>query len=500
MLEFAAAMRQAGIEPPPDIIADGVLHRFHVAGDKSGSINGWYVLYPDSPPAGAFGTWRDGVTHKWGGKNCQTMTPEEDVAYRKRIEAAKYQRKRALEQKRSEARKDAASIWVASRPAPDNYPYLQDKGVKAHGTRVDADGMLLIPMRDTSGTLHSLQRIIADGSVKRYLPGGRTQGCYYGLGRPDGVIIIAEGFATAATIHEATGHAVAAAFSAGNLEYVAKALHAKYPSMSLVIAADNDRNTKGNPGVAHGKKAAEAVGAAVVWPEFADREPGSDFNDLAALRGMDAVRKVFASAEPNSAPQETLSGLFSYVEHRTTSRGRLVLHFRHIDSHEMASMFFNVDIGSYPAGLRGQFNVKPGQQLRAFLVPLVGEPDRWCRTHRQLSHLDRYLFEATAEKKCGSWRLYPGSVNPIEHGAQKAHKKRTESLGTKSLGTKSLGTTSISNALNEEEISESHVRVNGAPDPCQKKCLNTLPPWVNSSSSRDIVDSEEESPRWMVEI
>ncbi len=76
-------------------------------------------------------------------------------------------------------------------------------------------------MRDTDGKTWSMQTIAPDGA-KRFTPGGRVRGCYYSIGKPAGVLVVAEGFATGASIHEATGCAVAVAFNAGNLKAVAE--------------------------------------------------------------------------------------------------------------------------------------------------------------------------------------------------------------------------------------------------------------------------------------
>lgn len=78
-----------------------------------------------------------------------------------------------------------------------------------------------------SRVLHTLQFILPDGS-KRFLSGGRISGCYYAMGRPAGVLLLCEGYATGATLHQATGHAVAVAFNCGNLPVVARALRAKF--------------------------------------------------------------------------------------------------------------------------------------------------------------------------------------------------------------------------------------------------------------------------------
>ena len=95
-------------------------------------------------------------------------------------------------------------------------PYLIHKGIKAHGARLH-NGRLLIPLRDSNGVLHSLQYIIdAEGKNKRFLTGGQKSGNYFSIGNPAETLCIAEGFATGASLHEATAYAVAVAFDSGN--------------------------------------------------------------------------------------------------------------------------------------------------------------------------------------------------------------------------------------------------------------------------------------------
>ena len=157
-------------------------------------------------------------------------------------------------------------------------------------------------MRDTAGKLHSLQAITPDGE-KRFHPGGRVKGCYHAIGRPAGRIIVCEGYATGASLYEATGDAVAVAFNAGNLEAVALALHAKHPGLQIIMAADDDHLTDGNPGLGKATAVARAVGGAVAAPSFpaGRRDKDTDFNDLAALAGLDAVKACMHAAIESGA-------------------------------------------------------------------------------------------------------------------------------------------------------------------------------------------------------
>ena len=141
--------------------------------------------------------------------------------------------------------------------------------------------------------------------IKRPLTGGEKQGCHYRIDKADsaaheGILIVCEGFATGASIHEATGQPVAVAFDSGNLEPVAKSLRKLYPDAALIVAADDDHQTEGNPGRKAANGVAKAVGGVVVVPMFpADRpDKATDFNDLHQLAGggLDAVKVCFACA------------------------------------------------------------------------------------------------------------------------------------------------------------------------------------------------------------
>ena len=297
---FQQAIAAAGLTPPDDVIGDGKIHRFSTNG-KPRDESGWYALHLDGVAAGSFGDWRTGLSQDWCSKSPDTMTRSEQQAHRDRIKAMQAARDAEQAQRHRQASEAAASRWNKATPATE-HPYLTTKGIKPNGIRTEG-GNLLVPMRDTSGKLHSLQVIDAQGD-KRFLLGGRVSGCYFGMGKPDGVLVVAEGFATGASIHESTGHAVAVAFNAGNLKAVAVALRAKHPAMKLIVAADDDHLTAGNPGLTKATEAAQAVGGWLAAPDFgADRpDKATDFNDLRQLRGTDLVAELVASAVQPAQP------------------------------------------------------------------------------------------------------------------------------------------------------------------------------------------------------
>lgn len=312
--QFCDAIRVAGLTPPETIEADGKLRRFASNG-KRGDDAGWYLLHGDGIPAGSFGDWRTGIAETWRADIGRTLTPAEEAAHRARVETMRREREVEQARRRAESMAKANMIWSTATPAYDDHPYLAHKRIKAHGAKLHR-GALVIPMR-ADGVLHSLQLIGADGG-KRFLSGGRVAGCYFSIGNTQGAatLCIAEGFATGATIHEATGYPVAVAFNAGNLLSVAKAMREKFPDLSLILCADDDCATLGNPGLAKATEAAQSIGGKLATPNFgADRPDGAtDFNDMAAICSAEAVESAIASAV---VPGKSMSQL---VEESSTAQ------------------------------------------------------------------------------------------------------------------------------------------------------------------------------------
>ncbi len=302
--EFRLAMLQVGVFPPDVIIPDGAIHRFSTNG-KPSDRGGWYVLFDDGLPAGCFGDWRTNLHVSWCSREAVTMTHAEREKHHQRIQDIRAKRAAEISAAQEYAATYAEELWMGARPSLFS-PYLSAKGVQPHGTRVNLAGTLLVPMRDTTGRLWNIERIgPEDFSSKRGLPGGRRTGCYFSIGHPSGVLVVCEGFATGASIHECTGYAVAVAFNAGNLLPVAEALSKKYPGVLIVLAADDDRRTPGNPGMTKATAAALAVGGLVAAPTFNGSDlvtNPTDFNDMHRLMGSQAVRAVFDRALSINTP------------------------------------------------------------------------------------------------------------------------------------------------------------------------------------------------------
>lgn len=265
-------------------IADGRIHRFHVPGDKPGTLNGAYQLFPDGIASGWFGTWKDG-------SNWQTWSSRKPADYleaqliRQRIEQAQRRREAEQHQNQQAAADYANRLWCDACRADPEHSYLVAKGCRPHGLRQLGE-VLLVPLY-YAGQLVNLQRIHPDGA-KRFLRGGMVKGCCSTLGAivSGQPLYTCEGWATGATIHEEIGHPVACAMNAGNLLSVALQLRRRYPKAVLIVAGDDDRMTEGNPGRSCATKVADELGCGLIFPPWSGAEPLrlSDFNDLRQWR------------------------------------------------------------------------------------------------------------------------------------------------------------------------------------------------------------------------
>lgn len=266
---FLDFMCAAGLSPVKEFPAtDGRIHRYRVEGDKAGSRNGWYSLHLLPIPHGAVGSWRTGETHSWRDQAARPINWNERQELHRQTKRIQNQRYQEQLEVWKEGRAKAEKMLGLSGPAAADHPYLVKKRVKAWGIR-QLRQQLIIPVRDRDGQLHSLQFIGPDGS-KKFLTGGRVSGNYYAIGRPSETVCICEGYATAASVYEATGHATAVAFNAGNLVFVARKLRIKFPRVKIVVIADDDHETPGNPGLTQAFSAAGCVDGWVARPDFSE--------------------------------------------------------------------------------------------------------------------------------------------------------------------------------------------------------------------------------------
>ncbi|GAN31447.1 zincin-like metallopeptidase domain-containing protein [Legionella pneumophila] len=308
--EFKEALLDLGAIVSGDHpIMDGQPHRIAMEGDKPGEKAGFYVAHADGIPAGYIKNNRTGAELHWKSKG-YILTAEQKSALKAQALEHQQIRQRELEAKQHHTALRLQQKLSQMTEVKDPTPYMSTKGIQVHsGAYTDNENKrTCIPAMDAEGTIWSIQYIAEDGT-KRFAKDSKKEGCFHVLGGFEKLakapaIVIAEGYATAASIKEATElPAVVSAFDAGNLKAVAKALREKYPDTPIIIAADDDKHleiTQGtNPGKEKAMDAARAVNGIMILPTFAPDEQSehpkrfSDFNDVAhqSCLGIEGVRR-----------------------------------------------------------------------------------------------------------------------------------------------------------------------------------------------------------------
>lgn len=293
--EFAQALKAVGLDlGGQQPIMDGKIHRASLLDGAAEKLDGAYVGYLDGIPAGFIQNHKTGEKVNWKATG-HVLSDEQKAALR--VEGEKRRAQQELERRaqQGKASKRAYAKFINAKEASPEQAYLAKKGVPAIGVREDNHGDLLVPGYDTEGHIHTLQTISLEG--KQFEAGSRKQGTFFPID-PEGklgeeVILIAEGYATAASVHLATGKPVVAAFDAGNLEPVAMALSEKYPTVPIILLADNDYSLSTNVGVEKAMLAAKAVQGRVIVPTFSEQEKirgMTDFNDIHVSKGLIHLR------------------------------------------------------------------------------------------------------------------------------------------------------------------------------------------------------------------
>lgn len=294
------AFNMAGLQYPGDP-EPGKLSRFSTRPGRKDDRSGWLRVFPDAQGA-VFGCWREGSMFTWQcrGENAPQLTRAEREDIRAKAEQARREAEAERDRDYQAAAIVARAEWDKAKPAKPGFPYLAEKRIKPHDARLSDDGRLMVPVRGPDGEIQSLQ-FIASNRDKRFMPGGKMAGgwCLLGTVSAGVPVLLAEGFATAATLHETTGHPVICCFTAGNLGTVAAMMQTRYPDNPRLVCGDDDRATDGNPGRTKATAAAQATGASLVFPRF-QGAAGSDFNDMAndmaTEAGQDAVRHAIETA------------------------------------------------------------------------------------------------------------------------------------------------------------------------------------------------------------
>ena len=262
-------MRDNGITPPDVIILDGVLHRFK---DDSGKLNCWYTAHVDGRAAGTVGNWKTGLKVNWKAEgNYPRLTDSQRLDFQIEKHRQELIRKQEEKARHQEAAAKASYIWNRATTAT-TYPYLTKKGIQAHCARLYKE-TLIIPVWNKN-VLVSLQFIDKSGN-KKMLSGGKLKGssCNIGTYQSGNPVLIAEGFATGASLFESTSYLTVIAFSAGNLKQVAVDTRSIYSTDEIIVCGDNDVSGVGQIAA---REAALAIGGKYIIPELV----GCDFNDV----------------------------------------------------------------------------------------------------------------------------------------------------------------------------------------------------------------------------
>ena len=325
---------ETSLKSPPDQLADDILltiegahdlhirfdtsrvQRFAVEGDKGREASGWYIAHSGRVPVACYGNWRTGETHKWHADIGRDLTPEE-------VEQAREEARRSMELAEKQHREDAAKAaaecvaqWQGAQDAPADFPYLTRKGVGAYGLKVTPDGScLMMAIQDVSGNIVSMQYISADGN-KRLKYGAEKSG-HFGLIQGEGEkTYIGEGYATCASIHEATGAEVIVAIDAQNMKKVAQTLKAAGEDGSKVVfVADNDDS---HVGQRCAEEAASILNAGLVVIERLPETPkGTDANDYAQAKGKEELRKLLGAPR---LPEEWIVSGAEYISDQAKIR------------------------------------------------------------------------------------------------------------------------------------------------------------------------------------
>lgn len=287
---FLRTMREAGIDFKDELKADGRLHRFSPG--RKGNPDGWYVFYG---MAGAFGDWKQGIHQTWSVPKDSSSPYQEEL--QTQIQKAQQQVDEERTRKQEKVAQEAASHWE-SLSETRHSPYLDRKKVGAFGIRFSGD-TVVIPVRDRTGKLWSLQSISPDGT-KRFLFGGRKKGCFHLIGQPHPKhsLYVTEGYATGASIHMATDAPVVVAFDAGNLAFVVEELSSVYPKMPPILAGDDDVGKTPNVGRKTAEDVCRKYSCSVVFPIFKTSNAQlTDFNDLHVAEGLEEVKRQLQSSK-----------------------------------------------------------------------------------------------------------------------------------------------------------------------------------------------------------
>ncbi|EJN3746390.1 hypothetical protein NPX25_004522, partial [Escherichia coli] len=300
--QFEDFLRANGAIPDArnPVVMDGKKHRIRLQGDTSGKKSGSYVGHLDGHPNGWFNDFRDGgseinATWSYSGEKPDPVAALHIKAVNAQEAWNRAEQTRLLHDQKA---RTSAQRYKRTAQAGHDHPYLQKKGVQAaRGVHIDTRQGLVIPLYNTDGQIRSIQTIDPEGN-KRLAKDAEKAGNFFVVGgslKDNHPIVLAEGYATAASCAMALRHPVVMTVDSGNLVKVAENLHTRYPGSPMLFLGDDDLpkpGRPGNPGKEAAEKAARLTRGTAFVPQFTreEREQGlTDFNDLHQARGLAAL-------------------------------------------------------------------------------------------------------------------------------------------------------------------------------------------------------------------
>jgi putative DNA primase/helicase len=204
-LDFEALQldMETNIQSCPDqFVADGTIHRFDV--DAVGDMKGWYAFHSTEDISYAFyGDWGEGETYRWHSLEDTVVTPAQSQMLKSAKSEAQIARNEARAIEQSEAANKCKKLWDNFDDASDSHPYLRKKGIKPYGIKQNSYcNHLFIPVL-SNGNISSLQEIDETGR-KTFFTNGKVSGSYHLIGSFGPLVLMCEGYATGASLHEAT--------------------------------------------------------------------------------------------------------------------------------------------------------------------------------------------------------------------------------------------------------------------------------------------------------
>jgi putative DNA primase/helicase len=282
--EFKDAIRAAGLVPPDTITTGKIIHFAGLNKPKTNKA-ARCLLFEDGR-GGWFMDYSTGLYEVWQAERATPYTAKEREAFAEQCERDRIARERDRVEAQAKAARKARRFMNNATVADTSNAYLHRKKIQSNGAKTGGTSnltdVLILPVFSFSEqyglALVNVQFIAPDGE-KRFLSGGQKKGCFWWLGNKTAVILIAEGFATAASLYESTGNQVFIAYDAGNLIHVARIVRAKNPTAEIIIAGDNDVSGTG-------QTAARAAALAINGKYIIPPTVGHDWNDHVNTGGV----------------------------------------------------------------------------------------------------------------------------------------------------------------------------------------------------------------------